>query len=206
EKRPDEWPPPRAPRGAKGREDERAEGPHERSPRPDERPDEWAWPNQWSYERPGADERTDERARTYGRAHERSGSDERPHQRLGPDQRSHERPRTHERTDERPWRAPADRFSRGGTPRGDAQRRMEALSHSSRGGRAPPGAVILRAHLQRSRLSDSNRRTVQRLGLRGHGSDGHGRRPQPERGHRPIRSHPEPRAFCILRRSRRIRP
>src|SRR5207245_11553803 len=102
EKGPDEWPPPRAPRRTKGREDERAAGPHKRSPRPDERPDEWAWPNKRSHERPGANERTHERTRTYERYHERPGSDQRPHQWLGPDQRNHERLATYERTDERP--------------------------------------------------------------------------------------------------------
>src|SRR5439155_17517130 len=126
EKRPDEWPPPRAARGAEGREDERAAGPHKRSPRPDERLDEWAWANKRSHERLGADERTDERTRTNERAHERPGSDQRPHQRLGPDQRVDERPRTHERSDERAWGAPADRFSRRGASRRDAQRRVEA--------------------------------------------------------------------------------
>src|SRR5207245_10203302 len=74
EKGPDEWPPPRAPRGAKGREDERAAGPHERSARPDQRSDEWTWPDTRSHERLGANERADERTRTYERAHERAGS------------------------------------------------------------------------------------------------------------------------------------
>src|SRR5437867_338719 len=86
EERIDQRPGPRTPRGVKGREDEWAERPHERSPRahershkrtrPDERPDEW----------PGPHERIDERA----------WSHERPHQRPGPGERAHPRPLAHD--------------------------------------------------------------------------------------------------------------
>src|SRR5207247_662124 len=79
------------------RHDERAQGPHERAPRTDERPDERPRADQRPHQRRRPDERADQRPRPNERSHEWSGPDERLDEWTGPHERADERPGAHER-------------------------------------------------------------------------------------------------------------
>ena len=165
--------PPRAHRPSSSGRNERPKGSGERPPQPNERPDERAWtnerPHEWVDERAGPDKRTHQRPRSNERADEWAGAHERNHERFGPYKRLDEwaprRPNP---------RVPPPRFSRD-----PARRRLEALCDSPRRGRPPSMATLLRARTWAG-LPDPDRRPIQRLGVRGHGSDGARERLEPE--------------------------
>src|SRR2546422_6991177 len=156
EKRIDQRLGPRTSRGGKGRQDEWAERPHERSPRTHERSHKWTRPDERPDEWPGPHERIDERARSHERPHQRAGSDERAHERGGPDHWAHQRPRAHERLDERTGRVPLERIPAGGPAADDAKRRVEAITTPAWLLGAGSRALVLCPRLTRARPSNSD--------------------------------------------------
>ncbi|TMA01576.1 MAG: hypothetical protein E6J92_06965 [Methanobacteriota archaeon] len=102
-------------------------------------------------------ERVDEWSRSHERFDQWARPDKRSDEWFGSDERNYKWPGTHERTGGRT----CDGLPLCEPPRNDANRGMETVCDSARRRPAPSHALVLRSAVQRTPISDPNRRAVQ---------------------------------------------